>query len=321
VYRSQRVLVLGASGFIGRWVARALTSAGATLVLVDRDAKRAEAICNAYEIRGEFLAADLAAPGTMDQLLSHARPDITFNLAGYGVDSAERNAALAEALNTILVSEVARAVVAQPATDWRGQRLVHVGSAAEYGNVDGPVNESSPENPHSEYGRTKLAGTCVLASAIKASGLRAICARLFTVYGPGEHPGRLLPSLLDAARTKKMMPLTAGEQRRDFVYVGEVAEALLRLGCVEGPAPAIVHVATGTLSSVRAFAECASELLRMEPGQLQFGALPYRGDELHQGPVATRLLEQCTGWKPTMAVRDGIRETIAFESRRCGVIA
>lgn len=321
MYRSRRVLVLGANGFIGRWVARALTAAGAALVLVDRDAKRAEAIFNAYEIRGEFLAVDIIAPGAMEQLFRNTRPDIAFNLAGYGVDPSERNAALAEALNTNLVGEIARVIAALPATDWRRQRLVHVGSAAEYGNVDGPVTESSPETPHSMYAQTKLAGTRVLTAAVQASGLRAVCARLFTVYGPGEHPGRLLPSLLDAARTRKVLPLTAGEQQRDFTYVGEVAEGLLRLGCVEGAAPAVVNVATGMLTTVRAFAECASELLRLEPGQLQFGALPYRGDELHQGPVVTRLLEQCTGWKPVLAVRDGIRETIAFESRKYGVIA
>ncbi len=321
MYRSRRALVLGANGFIGRWVARALTAAGATLVLADRDALRAESICKDYEIRGEFFAADLAAAGALDQLLRHARPDITFNLAGYGVDSAERNAALAEALNTNLVGEVARTIAAHPATDWAGQRFVHVGSAAEYGNVNGSVSESSPENPHSDYGRTKLAGTHKLVTAAKSNGLRAVCARLFTVYGPGEHPGRLLPSLLDAARTKKPLQLTAGEQQRDFVFVGDVAEALLRIGCVEGAAPPVVNVATGTLTTVRGFAECAAELLRLEPGQLQFGVLPYRGDELHQGSVSTKLLEQCAAWKPRMSVRDGIRETITFTARQCGVNA
>ncbi len=321
MYRSRRVLVLGASGFIGRWVARALTAAGGTLVLVDRDAKRAEAICNTYEIRGEFLAADITAPGTIEKLFRNARPDIAFNLAGYGVDPSERDAALAEALNTNLVGEIARVIAALAVTDWRGERLVHVGSAAEYGNVHGSVIEDSPAAPHNLYGRTKLAGTRALEAATQTNKLRAVCARLFTVYGPGEHPGRLLPSLLEAARTKKVLSLTAGEQQRDFTYVGEVAEGLLRLGCVEGAAPAVVNLATGKLTSVRAFAECASELLRMAPGQLQFGGLPERVDEFRQGPVSTRLLERTLAWKPALAVRDGIRETIGFESRRCGVIA
>jgi nucleoside-diphosphate-sugar epimerase len=321
VYRSRQVLVLGASGFIGRWVARALSAADAKLVLAARDAKRMAEVCSAYEIRGEILAADLLVAGAFAHLQNDARPDITFNLAGYGVDPTERDAALAEALNTSLAGEVARATAAQRSTDWRGLRLVHAGSAAEYGSVDGPVSENSPAAPHSLYGRTKLAGTREFLNAVQASGMRAVCARLFTVYGPGEHSGRLLPSLLDAARAKKALPLTAGEQQRDFTYVGEAAEGLLRLGCVESEMPAVVNLATGMLTSVRAFAECASELLRMEPGQLQFGVLPYRGDELRQGPVATRLLEQSTEWKPTLAVRDGIRETIAFESRRGGVIA
>jgi nucleoside-diphosphate-sugar epimerase len=313
--------VLGAKGFIGRWVAHALTAAGAKRVLVDRDVHRVKEICNAYDIRGKFFAVDIVAPGALKQLIREARPDIVFNLAGYGVNPAERDTSLAEALNTKLVAEIARVVAALPATDWPGQRFVHVGSAAEYGNVDGPVTESSPENPHSLYGETKLAGTRALAAAVDSRGLRAMCARLFTVYGPGEIAGRLLPSLMDAARTKKVLQLTAGEQQRDFVYVGEVAEALLRLGCIAGAAPSVVNVATGTLATVRAFVECAADLLRLEPGQLQFGAIPYRGDELYQGPVSTQLLEQCTQWKPAMTVRDGIRETISFAAQRNGANA
>jgi nucleoside-diphosphate-sugar epimerase len=320
VYRSRRALVLGASGFIGRCVAGALSAAHADLFLVARDANRLAEVCSAYEIRGEILAADLTVPGAFTKVHGTTRPDITFNLAGCVVDSAEHDAAMAESLNANLVREAAQVLASQSATDWPGLRLVHAGSGKEYGNVHGLVTEDLPPAPHNLYGRTKLAGTHALQAAVKSNKLRAVCARLFSVYGPDERPGRLLHSLLGAARSKTALALTGGEQQRDFTYVGEVAEGLLRLGCVRGSVPAVVHLATGTLTTVRAFAECASDLLHMPPGQLQFGTLPERVDEFRQGRVSTRLLEQTVGWRPTLAVRDGIRETLAFESRRCGMV-
>ena len=81
--------------------------------------------------------------------------------------------------------------------------------------------------------------------------MRAVTARLFTVYGPGEHCGRLLPSLIEAARAEKPLELTAGTQLRDLTYVEDVAEGLLRLGLAQAEPGSVVNLATGHLTMVR----------------------------------------------------------------------
>ncbi|NIP76477.1 MAG: NAD-dependent epimerase/dehydratase family protein, partial [Xanthomonadales bacterium] len=73
--------------------------------------------------------------------------------------------------------------------------------------------EDSVPNPTTLYGRSKLAGTLQFRRACQRTGLRGLTARLFTVYGPGEHPGRLLPSLIEAAETDEPLELTAGLQK------------------------------------------------------------------------------------------------------------
>lgn len=313
VYRGCRALVTGASGFIGRWVARALSVAGARLWLVTRNAPPAD--CEAYGICGEWLAADLSEPGVFARLYRQVEPDVVFNLAGYGVDPAERDEGLADALNARLPGEIGEAVAAGHESGWTGLRVVHVGSAAEYGPVEGSLTETSSTSPTTLYGRTKLEGTRALERVGKRTGLRAIAARLFTVYGSGEHAGRLLPSLLSTAQSSAALPLTEGEQQRDFTYVGDVAEGLLRLGALPGAEASVVNLATGTLTSVRAFAESAAELLGLPPGQLQFGALPSRPDEVRQGPVDTALLRRLLDWVPPSSVREGIQQTVNFEAR------
>ncbi len=318
-YGGRTALVTGASGFIGAWVAEGLARRGAQVVLAGRNAGLLAQVADSYGFTGRVEVADFSEAGGFRRLFDKVQPDITFNLAGYGVDPGERDGRQAERINVKLVEEIAATIAAGRASDWPGQQLVHAGSGAEYGAVDGPVSEDLPAKPVSLYGRTKLAGSQILSAAAEQKKLRALTARLFLVYGPGEHPSRLLPSLIAAAHSRKPLPMTAGEQLRDFTYVGEVAEGLARLGCVRGMAPTVVNLATGQQTRLRDFVTCAGTLLGMSASQLQFGALPYRGDETRQGPVITQRLEELTGWKPHCMVQEGLRQSIALATQRSGV--
>jgi nucleoside-diphosphate-sugar epimerase len=311
-YRGARVLVAGATGFVGGAVARTLAGCGADVWVVARDAKRlaeVAAACGGATLR----PADLSRPGEFARVFAEARPAVVFNLAGYGVDHEERDPGLAAALNTQLPGEIAATVARDRGTSWSGMRLVHAGTAFEYGRVDGPVREDSPAAPISDYGRTKLAGTRLVLDARQVLGLPAAVVRLFIVYGPGEHATRLLPSLMKLAGSRESLSLTAGQQRRDFTFVGDVADGLLRLGLAR-ECPGIVNLATGVQTSVREFAACAAELLGLAPAQLQFGALPYREDEVAQGPADISLLRLVLGWAPQYGVCEGIRETIRMKA-------
>jgi UDP-glucose 4-epimerase len=314
-YQGRHVLVTGASGFVGRWVAHLLTAGQADLWLPARNPAALAAICDAYEIRGQHVRADLSAPGAFGRLFGEVQPEITFNLAGFGVDPNERDESLAFVMNEDLIREMAEAISNGGSTNWPGLRLVHMGSGAEYGNIESALVEDGPTAPVNFYGRAKLAGTCALAAISQRTGLRATTARAFTVYGPGEHAGRLLPSLLEAKRTGEPLRLTSGEQRRDFTYVAEVAEGLLRLGALTTYVPPVVNLATGELISVRQFAACAAGCLSLPDSQLQFGALPARPDELRHGRPDVRLLRHILGWTPSLPIHEGIRATIEIESR------
>jgi nucleoside-diphosphate-sugar epimerase len=193
--------------------------------------------------------------------------------------------------------------------EWPGLDLVHLGTAAEYGVAGANLAEDCRPRPTGTYGRTKLAGThCVTRYAL-AGRLKGMTARLFTVYGPGEHDGRLLPSLLKTADTGARLRLTRGMQARDFTYVADVAEGLLRLGRLASVKETVVNLATGRLTRVRDFAEIAARVLDLDSDLLAFGALPTRGDEMVHGPVTIERLWRLTGWVPLTAVADGIRRT------------
>jgi UDP-glucose 4-epimerase len=308
-YQGVKSLVLGASGFIGRWVARALCDQGARVHLVVRDEMSARRVWAMYGVVGELCAGDLGEPGTVRQVLEGIRPSITFNLVGYGVDRTERDPDVAYQINKRLPRSVCESVADLRDPEWPGQDIVHAGSALEYGDSGGNVAEDSIPNPTTLYGRSKLAGTLALARCCQAQGVKGLTARLFTVYGPGEHEGRLLPSLLSTAIAQKPLELTAGWQKRDFTYVQDVAEGLLRLGVSRAQAGEIVNLATGRLATVRSFVEIAAEVLQIPEDCLEFGALPTRAEEMEHGPVAVDRLQALTGWVPPTSIAEGIRRT------------
>lgn len=315
-YRGVRAMVLGASGFIGRWVARSLCDRGAIVHAVVRDRTTAARVFAEHGIAAEVLEADLRHLSTFEAMLKGVAPAIVFNLAGYGVDRTEQDEGAHQALNTQLVLAVSEALRQVRADGWAGQRLIHAGSAQEYGRTTGPVHETTVPQPQTVYGRSKLAATEHLQHCGSTTGLRAVTARLFTVYGPGEHDGRLLPALIAGARSGRPVELTAGEQRRDFTYVEDVAEGLLRLGVSGAPPGAAINLATGRLTSVRAFAEMAAAILGIVPSGLNFGAAALRADEMFHGPVAIDRLRELTAWTPPADLSLGIRRASEFYRTR-----
>ena len=316
-YAGRRVVVTGASGFVGRWIARKLAGLGAETYLIVRDRNSTADVFDRYSARGETIEADLAYPGAFEVICRAIRPAIVFNCAAYGVDPSQRDEDAAKRLNTELPAEIASAVSQYHDATFPGQSLIHTGSALEYGNCGGDLRETSPAAGTTVYGRSKLDGTVAVGRIFCETGLRGLTVRLFSLYGPGEHSGRLVPSLMRAARSGEPIALTAGLQRRDFTYVEDAAEGLLRLGLATIAVPkqssdTIVNLATGRLTSVRAFTEAASEILCIPQTHLLFGIIPTRPEEMEHSETNVDRLRCLTNWTPSVSIPEGIRKTVDF---------
>ncbi|MCK6504080.1 NAD(P)-dependent oxidoreductase [Myxococcota bacterium] len=276
------VLLLGGSGFIGRHLRSALPAA------------RAPA-------RSDL---DLADPAAVRASLRALRPDLVFNLAAAGVHPSDRAPsrlrAINEGLPRLLAEELAEGAV-----------LVHAGSAAELGAGADADEGVACEGAAGPYGQSKRAGTRAVLEVAAARGQRAVVARLFSVYGPGEAPHRLLPQLQAAARetSRWPLPLTEGHQRRDLTYVGDVVQGLLALARAAPAGGTLVNLATGRNTPVRELVERAAALLGLPAGALAFGALPERPDEPAHGAVPVARLRALVGWAPPTGLEEGLRRT------------
>ena len=162
------------------------------------------------------------------------------------------------------------------------------------------------------YGSSKAAGG-LMASAIAGSnctGFRLL--RLFKVYGAGEAPHRLLPALVHGLSRGKRVAISAGTQVRDFVYVDDVVEAMLRadVHCQEKGGGATWNVATGRAHTVREFAEQVVAEMNADVSLLGFGAIPMRRDEEPWLVGSPDRLRSELGWQPSIGVEDGVRAAV-----------
>src|SRR5262245_16425374 len=119
-YSGIRVLVLGATGFIGRWVARSLTQCGADLFLVVRTSSNAERVFPAYGIQGQVIELDLRQAHMVRRAIEKIQPSITFNLVGYGVDRSETNEQDFQAIHRALPRSLCELLGQVKRTGWKG---------------------------------------------------------------------------------------------------------------------------------------------------------------------------------------------------------
>jgi UDP-glucose 4-epimerase len=296
------VLVTGGNGFIGRHVVKRLLKEGHDVTLLQRCKQIVPGV-------RELLCIDPLAPEALQRALSGRRFDWVVHLAAYGVAPADREI---ESMFRINVDLTRRLV--EVAAAWRARAIFVAGSGSEYAlaDVDGPVGEDHPLEAFELYGASKAAGgLCALAIA-RTTGLPLAVGRMFGVYGPGEAPHRLLASLVRHLRVGRLAPLSDGSQRRDFVYVEDVVDAIMGLltALENGRMQTVVNIATGRPASVRMFAESVAETLGAPMHLLGFGKVAMRPHEVACFSGDPTRLHALTGWNPQHSLTSGIDHAI-----------
>ena len=247
-----RLLVLGAGGFIGRAVRRELAGAH-EVACIDR-------IVAGGESGEEWFQLDLleASPDEIVEVTRRVAPHAVINCAGL-VDGPTEQLVRGNVLLVARLLEIA---------DAEHLRLVHLGSAAEYGVSDPEttVDEHSPPHPLTPYAVTKLCGTLLVANAIRSGALSGVVLRLFNPLGPGmpvaTMPGRAA-ALIQSARASGSASITMGplDAWRDFVDLRDVAVAIVAAALAADLDASILNVGSGRAVQardvVRAIADAA----------------------------------------------------------------
>lgn len=300
-WRGRRVLVTGGSGFVGRHV----LSFG-----LGREARVYNLSSHDPGIPGvQSLVCDLRDHAALRQLIASLRPEAIIHLASAGVISGPTPSAELLAVNAIGLDVLLDSAASLP----EPPVVVVAGSGFEYAPQDRPIREDDPLQPNSAYGLSKAAAA--LVASYYASRLPITLIRYFNLYGIGDVEPRLAPYIIRCARDRIPVELTACEQIRDFIEVGEAAEGTWRVLARPPEAGAglrVLNLGTGRPLTLRHFVETLADLLAQQGTKpdLRIGAKAYRQGEPNTVYADNTALRNSIDWVPTMTIEDGLRRMV-----------
>ena len=297
-----RVLVTGASGCVGHAAVARLAADGWEV----HAASRSEI---APAPGATWHRCDLLESNAPRALVAAVAPTHLLHLAWY--IGPGRWASAPENLAWVRAS----LALFEAAADAGCRRIVGSGSCLEYDWSFGYCSESrTPLVPHTLYGACKLATGNLLASYAAVRNFSAAWARIFFLYGPHEHPDRLVPSVIRSLLAGTEARVSHGRQIRDYLYADDVGDALVALltSDIEGA----INIGTGEPIALRDIVQSAARLIGREE-LVRFGAIPAAATDAPVVVADTKRLADLR-WSPRMGLEDGLRETIDWWRRNLG---
>jgi nucleoside-diphosphate-sugar epimerase len=295
VHDSGPVLVTGARGFLGSHIVACGCTLGCDVVAAYRGGSGPGAI-----------DVDVCDPKSVDSAFRAVLPSVVIHCAAYGINYAHQDPSHALEVN---VHGALRVLAA--AARFGARRFVHIGSCFEYGSHEGAIAECAALNPTAIYGATKAAATLLLRERASALGVSLTVARLFGMWGPGEASHRLVPQVVSACMTRSPLDLTACELVRDYMYVEDMAERILRLASLPiTPSETIVNMGSGRSTRLRDFVLSIARCFEGE-GLMRFGALAYRPTEMHSLVADVKKMRELLGEGLETPLEVGVARMVA----------
>jgi nucleoside-diphosphate-sugar epimerase len=294
------LLVTGAGGFVGAATVRAAAAAGHQVhaLVRNRIAPRLAGLGNSVAIH----SVDLCNGEAVARLLGKLAPDVVIHSAWEGVGGALR-AGPVQLENIRTTVALADAAIAAGA-----RKFVGIGSQAEYGRYDRRILESDVPRPTMLYGAAKLSANVLAAQRAYEHGMEFAWLRLFSVFGPGDNPIWLIPSVARSLTRGVAPKCTLGTQVWDYLHIEDVAEAVLT-AAVTPAATGVFNLSSAAPIAVRTIVERLRDLAA--PGlPLHFGEVPFGPDQIMHLEGDNTRLRELTGWTPRIHVLEGLADVV-----------
>ncbi len=303
-----KVLVTGGAGFIGSTVVRHLCDRGYRVVVVD---DLSSGFRRLVDKRAEFFEGSLVESTLLEKILSGvttvfhlaATSTVTYSIGNprlYFENNLMNGVRLLEAMRKVGV-----------------KKIIYASSAASYnGQKRTPIAEDDPLGPINPYGASKLAFEHCMSAYWNFFKIEGIALRFFNVYGPNdEQPNatRAIPMWCHAALSKEPVPYYwKGRQKRDYVFVDDVARALV-LAAEKGHGFAVYNVGNGKGIWMIDILKNIEKILEVTLVLKDMGS---RAGDPKYAVADTRKIQKELGWRPRIGLDEGLRQTVAYYQKR-----
>ena len=263
----QKILLTGATGFIGKHLRALLTVNGFEVHATYREDR------DHRDNFGHWHGCDLASPSDLSKIFTNLKPDFVLHMASHTRPGRDINDFERQWKDTISTTiNVARHLPQSV------KLSLFFGSFDEYGNARPPFLEDQAKDCLSVYGWGKIAAFQAATWIARERDLPICWIRPSLAFGPLQGADRMIPSVIRSCLMNQSIPLTEGAQTRDFIYVKDICSRILRI--LRNPDRAsgqTLNLCSGIPRTVKSVALAIQRLAG--GGELLFGALPYRSRE------------------------------------------
>ena len=303
-----RVLVTGASGFIGSHLTRRLVDAGAVVHALT-SVVSAVYPTRIVDLRDRITLheASLTDRGALESLAATAKPDYVFHLGAYThVGKSWQRVDECVQVNIQGTINLLMALAPYPY-----RRFINTGTSEIYGDIAVPFREDAQPHPISPYSVSKYAAEEYCRLFSEAHGWPIVRVRPFNAYGPAQSPDRVIPEIITRAMRGDRLRMTQGRQTREFNYVEDLADGFLLAAVADGIDGQLLNLGCGEDISIRDLATMILDLLG-NPVTAEFGAIPERPTEIFEMRCDATRAKELLGYQANTTMRDGLAKTIEW---------
>jgi len=308
-YIDKTILVTGGAGSIGSYLTRILSDSGARKVIVFDDLSSGYIWNLPVRDNIKFVKGSVINPMDLEKVFCD-EPQIVFHLAALFANQNSIEHPVKDLMvNGLGTLNLLDKLVSVPLT-----RFVYISSSSIYnGSELKHYKEESYESLlTTPYQITKKLGEEYCGYFFRHFGIPTVILRLFNSYGPGEVPGKyrnVIPNFLYSALNKHPLLITgSGEETRDFTYISDVVDGILRAGCSDKVTGMTINLATSTETKIIDLANLINEILNNESG-IQFQ--PRRKwDTMIKKIGSYKLANQVLNYSPQIGLYEGLVRTI-----------
>ncbi len=300
-----KVLVTGATGFVGACLTRRLVDAGYDVHLFTRAESDRWRIADLLG-RVQEHNVDLRDRSSVEKSVSEISPKIVCHLATYGGFASQLESTAIYAVNFLGTVNLLRACE-QTGFDL----FINTGSSSEYGIKSQPMRENDFLEPVGDYGVSKAAAALFCSAEAREKDLPVITFRLFSPFGPWDDPKRLIPFVIKSFLRGEPPKLSTPTSVRDYVFIDDVVNSYLRL--IENPhgGGEIFNIGSGQQYSIGDIVSQIAALIGTDTVP-QWGATQPQRKEPVCWVADRSKAERLLGWCPKISLRAGLEKTIAW---------
>lgn len=301
-YKNKVVLITGGSGFIGNHLIEVLLKYKAKIHVFDKK------IAGKKNVSGKLYwhRGDIQNKKSLKEIVAKTKPDYIFHLAA--LLGSKRDLGLVEKM--IKINFLGTLSLLDALQNTKFKKFVFIGTCEEYGTGATPFKENQATFPISPYSLSKIAATnlCLLYS--KIFNYPIVVLRPTVVYGPGQRKIMFIPSLIKSLIKNEHFEMTRGEQKRDFIYVKDLVEAILMAGLKKEVVDEIINVGSGKSYTLKRVVALVKNLTKSQ-SKISL-ILPYRPLEIMNYSTNISKAKKMLGWKPKWSLKEGLEETINY---------